>query len=46
MSKKDLIKLNNSTVDFVKPFAENIVEANIYFMLGKKMFLMNLYAGP
>jgi hypothetical protein len=39
------IKVNNSTAAFVKPFAENIVEANVHFVV-EKIFLMNLYAGP
>ena len=35
---KDLIKLNNSTVAFVKTFAENIVEGNVHFLLEKNVF--------
>lgn len=29
------VKVNNSTAAFVKPFAENIVEATVHFLLEK-----------
>jgi hypothetical protein len=41
------VKVNtrNSTAVFAKDFAENIVEANVLFLL-EKIFLMNSYTGP